>query len=67
VNLAGLSDERKNYDVKSDSLGEGEIIWKERPNGVVFKRIGYIAPFNQDGSWLLNMDYHESKTVAIVR
>jgi uncharacterized protein (DUF362 family) len=39
-----------------DTLKEGEeIIWKDVPDGVVFRRIGYVAPYNQADSWLLNI------------
>jgi uncharacterized protein (DUF362 family) len=39
-----------------DTLQEGEeIIWKDVPDGVVFRRIGYVAPYNQADSWLLNI------------
>jgi uncharacterized protein (DUF362 family) len=39
-----------------ENLQEGtEVVWKEPPNGVVFKRIGYMAPYNQEGTWLLNV------------
>jgi uncharacterized protein (DUF362 family) len=38
-----------------DLLPGSEVIWKDCPQGVVFKRIGYMAPYNQVGSWLLNI------------
>jgi len=39
-----------------DELEEGsEVIWKDCPDGVIFKRIGYVAPFNHPDSWLLNI------------
>lgn len=39
-----------------ETLEEGtEVTWMDCPNGVVFKRIAYIAPFNQPDSWLLNI------------
>jgi uncharacterized protein (DUF362 family) len=38
------------------TLQEGaEVIWKDCPEGVVFRRIGYVAPFNQEDSWLLDV------------
>jgi uncharacterized protein (DUF362 family) len=43
-------------DLTTETLDEGlEVVWKDTPDGVVFKRIGYVAPYNQDGSWLLNV------------
>lgn len=32
-----------------------EVIWRDVPDGMVFKRIGYIAPYNDDDSFLLNI------------
>ena len=32
-----------------------EILWKDCPQGVVFRRIGYMAPYNQENTWLLNV------------
>ena len=37
-------------------LKEGEeITWVDQPDGVLFKRIAYIAPVNQPDTWLLNI------------
>ena len=39
-----------------DTLAEGsEVIWKDVPQGVVFRRIGTVAPYNADDSWLLDV------------
>ena len=39
-----------------ETLAEGsEVTWKDCPDGVVFNRIAYIAPFNQTDTWLLNI------------
>ena len=39
-----------------NTLEEGsEVIWKDCPDGVIFKRVGYVAPFNHPESWLLNI------------
>jgi uncharacterized protein (DUF362 family) len=43
-------------DLKLKSLEEGtEVVWKETPSGVVFKRIGYVSPYNQGDTWLFNV------------
>ena len=43
-------------DLTLKTLEEGsEVVWKEPPDGVVFKRIGYVSPYNQEDSWLLNV------------
>ena len=42
--------------LRLNTLEEGsEVIWKDCPDGVVFKRVGYVAPFNHPDSWLLNI------------
>jgi uncharacterized protein (DUF362 family) len=41
-------------DVKT--LEEGtEVTWVDCPDGVMFKRIAYLAPVNQPDTWLLNI------------
>ena len=43
-------------DLTLETLEEGsEVVWKEPPNGVVFRRIGFVSPYNLEGSWLLNV------------
>jgi len=38
------------------NLEEGsEVTWVDYPQGVVFRRIGYVAPYNQPDTWLLNI------------
>jgi len=47
---------RKISEMKLSTLQEGtEVIWKDCPEGVVFRRIGYVAPFNAEDSWLLDV------------
>jgi len=42
--------------MRLNTLEEGtEVVWKDCPEGAVFKRIGYVAPFNHQDSWLLNI------------
>ncbi len=39
-----------------DTLETGtEVTWLDCPDGVVFRRIGYVAPFNQPNTWLINI------------
>ncbi|MBR9979377.1 MAG: DUF362 domain-containing protein [Bacteroidetes bacterium] len=44
-------------DMTLESLQAGtEVIWRDvHGDGVVFKRIGYLAPYNDDDSFLLNV------------
>ena len=38
------------------NLEEGsEVIWKEVPDGVIFRRIGYVAPMNAHDAFNLNI------------
>jgi hypothetical protein len=47
---------KKITQLRLNSMEEGaEIVWKECPDGVVFRRVGYVAPFNHPDSWLLNI------------
>ena len=46
----------REYTRPAGELKEGEeITWVDKPDGVVFKRIAYIAPVNQPDTWLLNI------------
>ena len=48
------------------SLQEGtEVIWKDCPQGAVFKRIGYVAPHNQADTWLLNVAKFKAHSVGM--
>ncbi|MCB2203687.1 DUF362 domain-containing protein [bacterium] len=43
-------------DMTLETLQEGtEVIWKNVPDGQVFQRLGYVAPYNDEDSWLLNI------------
>jgi uncharacterized protein (DUF362 family) len=43
-------------DLTLETLNEGSgVVWKDCPNGVVFRRIGYMSPYNQRDTWLLNI------------
>lgn len=32
-----------------------EVIWRDVPDGVMFKRIGYVAPYNDNDTFILNI------------
>lgn len=56
VHLLDFPTGRKIQELTLGTLQEGtEVIWKDCPQGVVFRRIGYVAPFNQEDSWLLDV------------
>lgn len=43
-------------DLTLETLNEGSgVVWKDCPDGVVFRRIGYMSPYNQEDTWLLNI------------
>ncbi|MFZ1730150.1 MAG: DUF362 domain-containing protein [Bacteroidota bacterium] len=47
---------RRLTDMTLETLQSGtEVIWRDVPDGVVFKRIGYVAPYNDDNTFLLNI------------
>lgn len=42
--------------VARENLVEGtEVIWRDLPDGVVFRRIGYLAPLNADNAFNINI------------
>jgi len=57
---------RQASQLRLDNLQEGtEVIWKDCPDGVVFNRIGYVAPFNHQDSWLLNIAKFKCHTMGM--
>ncbi|MCE5248654.1 DUF362 domain-containing protein [bacterium] len=36
-------------------IDENDVVWKDIPNGVYFRKIPYIWPVNAENSWLLNI------------
>lgn len=56
INSLYFPNGRRITDLTLESLEEDtEVVWKEIPNGIVFKRVGYVSPYNQEDSWLLNV------------
>lgn len=56
IHLLDMPTGRQLTDASLETLQEGtEVVWKECPDGVVFKRIGYVAPYNGEDTWLLNV------------
>lgn len=56
VHLLDMSSGRQLSDLTLETLQEGtEVVWKDCPEGVVFKRIGYVAPYNQENTWLMSV------------
>lgn len=43
-------------ELRFETLQEGtEVVWRDVPDGVVFRRVGFVAPFNADRTWTLNL------------
>lgn len=56
VHLLDFDSGRSAQELTRATLQEGtEVTWVDCPEGVVFKRIGYVAPINQPDTWLLNI------------
>lgn len=56
VHLTDFDSGRSAHELSRATLEEGtEVTWVDCPDGVVFKRIGYVAPINQPDTWLLNV------------
>lgn len=56
TNLFNFTSGRSIEQLSFDTLAEGtEVVWKDCPNGVVLRRIGYLAPFNRQDAWILNV------------
>lgn len=56
IHLTDFPTGRQADELEWDNMTDGdEIIWKEVPDGVVLKRIPYVAPFNAPDAWLLDI------------
>lgn len=56
MHLFDFESGRMIYDMQLADLVSGtEVIWRDVPSGEVFRRIGYLAPFNDDDAWMLNV------------
>jgi len=56
VHLTDFPTGRNIFNMSLNTLQEdSEVIWKDCPDGVVFNRIGYVAPFNRQNSWLMDI------------
>ncbi len=56
MHLFDFQSGRNIYDLRLGDLQAGtEVIWRDVPDGVMFNRIGYLAPCNDENSWLINV------------
>ncbi|HOA60266.1 MAG: DUF362 domain-containing protein [Verrucomicrobia bacterium] len=56
VHLTDFDSGRQAHELSRETLQEGsEVTWVDCRDGVVFRRIGYVAPINQPDTWLLNI------------
>jgi uncharacterized protein (DUF362 family) len=66
IHLLDFASGRSIADLRFDTLVEGtEVVWKDVPGGVVFKRLGYLAPFNSADSWTLNIAKMKSHSMGL--
>lgn len=57
---------RRLTDMTLDTLQAGtEVIWCDVPDGVVFRRIGYVAPYNDDDTFLLNIAKFKAHSMGL--
>ena len=56
AHLIDLDSGRDMRNAALENLEEGsEVHWVEVPDGIIFSRIGYVAPMNQADAWNLNI------------
>jgi hypothetical protein len=56
THLLDFATGRSACDLRVANMEEGEEVnWVDCPDGVVFRRIPYVAPFNGSDSWLLDL------------
>lgn len=57
---------RKAEEITYDTMIEGqEVIWTDCPDGVVFRRIPSVAPFNAEKTWLLNIAKFKAHSMGL--
>ena len=53
-------------EITFDTMLEGtEVVWTECPDGVVFRRIPSVAPFNAEKTWLLNIAKFKAHSMGL--
>ena len=65
IHLLDLPSGRSMQEVTFETLEDEEVQWRDCPDGVIFKRIGYIHPFNMDETWILNIAKFKSHSNAL--
>jgi len=66
IHLTDFPTGRQIFDLSLNTMQEGtEIIWKDCPDGVVFNRIGFVAPFNHQNTWLLDIAKFKCHTMGM--
>ena len=57
---------RRLTDMTLETLQPGtEVIWHDVPDGVIFRRIGYVAPYTDDDTFLLNIAKFKSHSMGM--
>ncbi len=66
MHLFDFQSGRNIYDLRLEDLQTGtEVIWRDVADGVLFNRIGYLAPCNDDNSWLINIAKFKSHSMGL--
>ena len=53
-------------EITYDTMIEGqEVVWTDCPDGVVFRRIPSVAPFNSERTWLLNIAKFKAHSMGL--
>ncbi|MBI5645463.1 MAG: DUF362 domain-containing protein [Ignavibacteriae bacterium] len=65
VHLLDLPSGRKLHEVTFDTLAPEDVTWRDIPDGVVFRRIGFLHPFNHDESWILNISKFKTHSMGM--
>ena len=66
AHLIDFDSGRQMADAELANLEEGvEVIWREVPDGVIYSRIGYVAPINAPDAWNLNISKFKAHGMGI--
>ena len=66
INFLAFASGRKAAEITLDTIQEGsEAIWTDCPDGIMFRRIGSVAPFNAPKTWLLNIAKFKAHSMGL--
>jgi hypothetical protein len=66
IHFLDFSTGRKLYELGFETLVENEeVVWRDVPQGAVFSRAGFIAPFNAADTWIVNIAKFKTHTMGM--